>query len=87
MLAHEVALPFTVDPRQMDRAFPVDEPDHLRDRILRRNRNQHVHVIRQQVSFFDPSLLLRGQFLEHIPEIPSQLRIQRLSPVRRMNTT
>src|SRR5574341_105283 len=83
MLPHEVPLPLAVHPGQVDRALPLDEPDHLRHRVLRWNRDQHVHVIGQQVSFFDPTLLLGGQLPEHVPQVPPQLRIQRLAPVLR----
>jgi hypothetical protein len=34
--------------RQMNRALPVDESAHLRDRMFRRDRDQHMHMVRQQ---------------------------------------
>src|SRR6185503_4370966 len=39
------ALPLPVDTGEMDRALALDELDHLRHRILRWDRDQHVHVI------------------------------------------
>jgi len=45
VLPYEVALIFSVYPRQMDRTLALNKPDHLRDRVFRRDRDQHVHVI------------------------------------------
>src|SRR6267154_2980621 len=39
VLSHEVALPFAIDPGQVDRALAFDEANHLRHRILRRDRD------------------------------------------------
>jgi len=51
------------------------EPYHLRHRILRRNRQHHVHVIRHQMPLLDPTLLLLGQSPEHLPEVLPQLPV------------
>src|SRR5258707_3131086 len=50
-LPDEVALPLPVHPRQMNRALPLDVTDDLRDRVLGRDRNHHVHVIGHQMPF------------------------------------
>jgi hypothetical protein len=42
VLAHEVALALPIDPRQVDRALAPDEPDVLRHREFRRNRQGGV---------------------------------------------
>src|SRR6185503_7677152 len=78
VLPDEVALPFPVDTGEMDGALALDEPDHLRHRILRWDRDQHVHVIGHQVPFLDLRLLLRGQLAEHLAEVPAKLQVQRL---------
>src|ERR1700745_2478579 len=65
VLTHEIALPLPVDPRQMDCALALDEPNHLRDRILRWDRNHHVDVVGHDVPFFNLALLLRRQFAKH----------------------
>src|SRR5215472_3162067 len=78
VLSHEVALPFPVNPGEMDRALTLDEPDHLRHRVLRWDRDQHMHMIGHQVPFLDLRLLLRGQLVEHLAEMPAQLQIQSL---------
>ena len=77
VLTHEVVLSLPVNP-EMDRAFALDEPDHLRYRVLRRNRDHHVHMIRHQVPFFDLRLHLSRELVEHLGEIPAKLQIQRL---------
>ena len=61
MLAKEVPLPLAVHTGQVDRALALDEADHLRYRMLRRDRNQHVDVIVHQMHLFNLALLLRGQ--------------------------
>ena len=76
VLSHEVALALPVHPRQMKRALAIDEPDHLRDRVLRRDRDHHVHMIGHQMSFLDSALFLRGPLLEHLSEVSTQLPIQ-----------
>ena len=78
VLPDEVALPFPVDTREADCALAVDETDHLGHRILRRDRDQHVHMIGHQVPFLDLRLLLRGQLAEHLAEVPAKLQVQRL---------
>src|SRR5574338_138078 len=50
VLPHEVALALPIHPRQMDRALALDEADHLRNRVLRRDRDHHVHVVGHQVA-------------------------------------
>ena len=83
VLSDEVALPFSVDTGEMDRALALDESNHLRHCILRRDQHQHVHVIGHQVPLQDPRLLLKRQLVEHLAEVPSQLQIQRLSSTLR----
>jgi hypothetical protein len=77
VLPDEVPPTLSVDPRQMDRALPLDEPDHLRHRVIGRDRDQHMHVIRQQVPFLDPTLFLLRQLPEHLPQVLPQPAIQR----------
>jgi hypothetical protein len=62
----EVALALAVIPRQVNRALALDESDHLRHRVLRRNRQQHVPVVRHQVPFFDPTLGGLKSVVQHI---------------------
>jgi len=50
----------------MDRTLPFDEANHLRDRMFRWNRNQHMHVIREKMTFLDPALFLLRQLTEHL---------------------
>jgi len=47
-------------------ALRFDEANPLRDRIFRWNRNQHMHVIREKMTFLDPALFLPRQLAEHL---------------------
>jgi len=67
MLPNKIALTLTIDSGHVDRAFPLDVPDHLRHCILRWDRNQHMNMVRHQVSFFDPALSLSSQLVENLP--------------------
>ena len=58
----------------MNRAFSFDIANYLRHRILRRDRNQHMHVVPHQMSLLDPALFMRGKLAEHFPQILPQLR-------------
>jgi hypothetical protein len=64
-LTDEVSFLFPVYARQVYGALSFDEADHLRDRMFRRDRDHHVHVIRQQMPLLDPAFLLRSQLAEH----------------------
>src|SRR5262249_11632969 len=83
VLTDEISLPLSIHPRYVDRALALDEPHHLRHRILRWHRYHHVHMIWQQMSFLDLALLLTRQLLEHLPKVPTQLSIQYLAPILR----
>ena len=72
MQSNEVPLPLSIHPSQPYRALSLDEADHLRLGMLRRDRDQHVHVV--------------SQLLEHFAEVRPQLLIQRLSTALGMNT-
>src|SRR5262249_29650456 len=75
-LTDEVSSLFSIHARQVNGTLFLDEADHLRNRIFRRNRDHHVHVIRQQMPLLDPAFLLRSQLAEHFPKMPSQLSVQ-----------
>jgi hypothetical protein len=78
VLTYEIPLPLSVHPRQMDRALALDKSNHLRDRVLGRYRNHHMHMIRPQMSFFYLTLLLLCQPSEYFPQMPPQFLVQRL---------
>jgi hypothetical protein len=61
VLPDNVSLALNVHPRQVNRTLSLDIPNQLRHRILRRDRDHHVHVIGHQMPFLDPTLLLRSQ--------------------------
>ncbi len=45
----------------MDRSLAFGMADHLRHRLLWRNRDQHLHVIDQHMALCHPAILLLGQ--------------------------
>ncbi len=61
---------------QMDRTLPFGVPAHLRHRILGRDRNQHMNMVKHQVSFFDLALSLSSQLAENFAEMALQLLVQ-----------
>ena len=63
MLAGEVAL-FALQTCNRYRTLAFDEPDHRRDRILRRYPHHNVHVVRPQLPFHDLTPLLLRQLTE-----------------------
>jgi len=79
MLPHEVFLAIPIHPRHVDRTLGFDETDHLTDRVLGRNRDQHVHMVRHQMPFFNLALLLLGQTPEYLAQVRPETPVQRLA--------
>ena len=79
MPPHETPLSLSGHPTQMERTPALDESDHLRHRIPRRDRYQHMHLIHQQAAFVDSPFLLLGQLAENLPGMIPQFHLQRLS--------
>lgn len=50
-----VALSIKVRPRDVDRALSLDVPNHLRNGVLGRDRDQYVHVVGLRVPERGPS--------------------------------
>src|SRR5258707_9110644 len=72
-LADEIPFPLTIYAGNVDRALALDEPDHLRHRVFRRNHDQHMHVIRLNMPLLDPAFLLQSQLVEDFPKVPSNM--------------
>ena len=53
----------------MYRALTLDEANYLGHRILRWNRDHHVHMIDHKMSLFDPTLLLLRQAAEYLSKM------------------
>src|SRR5271168_5097514 len=49
-LTDKAALPLAINSRKMNRVLAFDVPDHLTDRVFRRNRQQHVNMIWHQMA-------------------------------------
>ena len=62
----------------MDCALALNKSHHLRNRILRRNRNHHVHMVGLEMTFFDPAFFLLGQFAKHFAQMLAEALVQHL---------
>jgi hypothetical protein len=82
-VAREVTLPLSVATRDIDRALSLDVPDHLCDRVLRWDLDQHVDVIGHQMPFHDPTVPLSRQLMHDISQILSDLAENDFLPVLR----
>ncbi len=60
MLARKVLLPTDVSPGYVNGTLALQISDHLRNRILGWNRDQHVDMIEQKMPFDHLTLLLHG---------------------------
>jgi hypothetical protein len=83
VLPHVVPLLFRIHPGDVDRTLPLDVSDDLRHRMLRGDRNHHVHVIRQQMTFLDPALFLLRQTTKYISQLTPNLTEYALLPILR----
>jgi len=63
-----------------DGTLSLEKPDDRRHRVLRRNLDTHVHVVRQQMPLDDSALLLSSQFVEDGPESPPKVPEQGFAP-------
>jgi hypothetical protein len=70
-------------PGNVDRRFPLDKAHDLRHRVLRRNGEEHMHVIRHQVPLFNATFLLLRQRTEDLPAMPPQLMTERFPTILR----
>jgi hypothetical protein len=76
MLASKILLVFAVGPCHVDRTLALDVTHHFRYRILGRDGKQHVHVVRHQVAFQNPALLLLGQTPKDLSQMLPKTFIQ-----------
>src|SRR5437879_12572111 len=79
VLAREIPL-FATQAGHRYGAFPFQKSDHRGHRILRRNRDAHVHMVRQQVSLNDLALLLPRQGVEYFSQLAPSLPKHNLTP-------
>src|SRR5437870_9335251 len=79
VLAREIPL-FATQAGHRYGALPFQKSDHRGHRILRRNRDAHVHMVRQQVSLNDLALLLPRQCVKYFSQLASCLAKQHLAP-------
>jgi len=70
-------------PSNVNGTFALHIPHHLRNSILRRNGNQHMHMIRPQMTFFHTAFSLTDQLSENLSQILAKLSIQHFPPIFR----
>lgn len=78
-----VALRLAVHPSQMDRPLAPEVANHLRHRVLGRDRDQPRHMIGQEMPFEDTALLWPRQVREHLAEVSPPRLVQRLASALR----
>lgn len=72
VLAREIPLSAPKLARNLDRAFALDVPDHVRHRVFRRDAQAHVNVIAHQMPLHDLRRLVLDQLVEQLPKVPTQ---------------
>src|SRR2546428_12484991 len=70
-------------PCNVDGRFPLDEAHDLGHRVLRGNREEHVHVIRHQVPLFNATFLLFGQRAKDFSQMAPQFVVERFPTILR----
>lgn len=58
MVSRTYTFALSIKPAHVNRPLALDEADHLRNRVFRRDRKQHMDVIGHQMPFLDIRLLL-----------------------------
>ena len=81
IVAGEVFLLAEEAPCDVDGTFALDETNHLRNAILGRNTDQHVHMVYHKVAFQSPALPLHGELSENLAQMLSELLIESLPSV------
>src|SRR5260370_8104789 len=66
VLAREIPL-FATQAGHRYGAFPFQKSDHRANRILRRNRDAHLHMVRHPWSLTDLALLLPPHSMQYFP--------------------
>jgi len=72
MLAREISL-FATHSGYGDRALPFRKPDHRGDRMLGRNRDAHMDVVRHQMSIQNLAFFLPGPSVENLSQVSPRL--------------
>ena len=79
----ELVLEVGVPVEYHQRALPLQVAHDARDAVLRRNRQQHVHVVGHQVplDYLDPPVL--AQLPEDLPYVAPDLVVDHFAPILR----
>src|SRR5262245_42715287 len=63
-----------------NRTLPFQKTDHRSHRVLRRNRDAHVYMVRHQVSLHDLAFLLLRQRVEYRAQLAADIPKDRFPP-------
>ena len=74
MLPCEIRLSPVVIPGYPDGTLALDKADHLGNRIFRRNGDQHMHMVCEQMPLLNVTILLKSQLAKYIPENGAKVR-------------
>jgi hypothetical protein len=71
---------FALQASNRDGALSFQEPDHGGHRVLGRNSNAHVHMVRHEMPFQNLALLLPSQRMKDRTQLPADLAKDGLPP-------
>lgn len=78
VLAREILLFSHEKSSDHNSAFPLQIPNHIGYRVLRRCPQAHVNVIRSQMPFNNLHFLTSRQLVKHVAEHPPDLTLNQL---------
>src|SRR5574337_1908199 len=78
VLPEEVLSAAKIRAGDVEGALALHEPDDLRHGILRGNRQQHVHVVGEEMPLLPRTLLLPGQLPEYCAQVLPEAAVQDL---------
>jgi hypothetical protein len=82
-VTREVLLSSKKRPCNVDGALAFDVTHHLSNRVLGRNRDEHVNMVRHEVAFQYVALPLPGQLPEDLAKILPKLFVEHFPPAFR----
>jgi len=83
MLSREIWQTTEIVSGYVNCALPLDVSNHLGNRILGRNRDQHMDVIHPQMTLLDSALPLMRQLPNHLSRVASKFPVERFPPILR----
>jgi len=72
-LASEISFPFSIHTGDVDGALCLDKADHVRHCVFWRDRDQHVHVVKLQMTPLIRLSFCAAKLVKHLPKMLAQL--------------